>query len=846
MRILLFFLSILFCFTCKNNLPAPTNGTIVLDPDAEDGDSQLKREKWFELMHQAKPGTNWKAIEYKTARKKAFLKKQLLAKDGQESIVDSLLYGEWFEIGSNNQAGSVHITEYDKETDFIWTIADGGTIFKGKRDGSYWEVVNQDFRFSKHLLKIIDINGTKRVLACIAGLPHYSDDLGKTWISSIGTPEITESSGGSRKFNMSYHNDELHIFCISKKDYWSNGAVFLSKDLGETYQEVYALQTSNWNSFDLCVPHNSNRVFLLYDVNPANPFMREFNFESNSFEAVGLTDLIYNPDFRHNLVGYEKDGEIELFSYNHLDKMYRSTDLGLTWTFSGNLSARPWEVGLFVSPSKNDEIFFGEVECHKALGGGFLWQKINEWGQYYTNVEGALHADIMWFNEFETKDGEPFQLISNHGGLSISYDYLSTVNNIGLKGLNVSQYYDVKTDPNDPWFVYAGTQDQGFQRGRITNPEEPADFDQVISGDYGHITFSRNGEGMWFVYPDGAVSFYNDPKSGSSTASFTLESENETVWIPPLQEIPGSDFHEVLMAGGNADGGPGSYIIKLKYWAGWIQKENLPFDFQDFSGGQVSAIEVSPINPDIMYAATTNGFFFYSTDAGQNWELSMISVPEPHYLYGATIHASELDENVVYIGGSGYSSPPVFYSDDMGANFVGFNNNLPPTLVFELAANADESMLFAATEAGPYVYLVETDSWHDLSGVGAPNTRYWSVEWLEDQQLARFGTYGRGAWDFQIQEPVSTQRLVTKNNDLKIFPNPASSNLNINIENIEKGKYQIAILNLNGKILLKEELELQNKHLKLNQNIDNLPDGQYIVQVMNAKTQYNAKFVKLK
>ena len=847
MRSLYFLFTIILMFSCNEghpDMPAPTNGTEVLDPDSEDGDSQVKREKWFEAMHLAAPGTNWKAIEYRTALKKAELKKARLEKDGQETIVDSLLYGEWFELGSDNQSGSVHVTEYDVETDQIWTIADGGTLFKGARDGSKWEVVNQDFRFSRHLLKMVDVNGSKRLLASILGLPHYSDDLGSTWTASTGTPDPAGGSGGSRNFVFAEDKGQLQIFCVSKKDYWSNAEIYRSSDLGETYELVYNLQTYLWNSMTLCNPHHTDRIFLMYDVGQNKPFIREFNFDTNIFDPIGLSDLPYGDGFRHNLIGAQIDGELTLYSYNHLDKIHKSTDLGITWEFSGNMPASPWEVGMFISPSDPDEIFFGEVECYKALGGGFFWEKINDWGAYYSDVEGSLHADIMYFNEFETADGETFQLVSNHGGLSISYDYLTTVENIGLKGLNVSQYYDVKTDPNDPWFVYAGTQDQGFQRGKINSQNQPADFEQVISGDYGHITFSRNGEGMWFVYPGGSVSFYNNPKSGNSTANFDLESQNETVWIPPLEENPHSELNEIYMAGGHAEGLAGSFIIKLKYWAGWIQAENLPFDFHDYSGGEVSAIEVSPINPNLMYAATTNGFFFYSTDAGQNWELSMISVPEPHYLYGATIHASALDENVVWIGGSGYSSPPVFYSDDMGANFTGFNTNLPPTLVFELTANEDESMMFAATEAGPYVYLRETDSWHDLSGGTAPNTRYWSVEWLEEQQIARFGTYGRGAWDFQIQEPVSNREIVLNTQDLKIFPNPASELINIKIEALNTGEYVLEIYDMLGKRFHAQSQQITQQSNEVQLRIDHLPKGQYVLSLANDNLKYSKQFIK--
>ena len=37
-------------------------------------------------------------------------------------------------------------------------------------------------------------------------------------------------------------------------------------------------------------------------------------------------------------------------------------------------------------------------------------------------------------------------------------------------------------------------------------------------------------------------------------------------------------------------------------------------------------------------------------------------------------------------------------------------------------------------------------------GVSAPDQTYWSVEYIDEINTARFGTYGRGIWDFVIDE----------------------------------------------------------------------------------------------
>jgi len=108
----------------------------------------------------------------------------------------------------------------------------------------------------------------------------------------------------------------------------------------------------------------------------------------------------------------------------------------------------------------------------------------------------------------------------------------------------------------------------------------------------------------------------------------------------------------------------------------------------------------------------------------------------------------------VIIGGSGYSNPPVYISYDHGGSFVPLNEDLPNTLVLELAGTPDDAYFFAATEIGPYVYISEEGAWTDLAGISAPDQTYWSVEYIPELHTARFGTYGRGIWDFIIEDFV--------------------------------------------------------------------------------------------
>jgi hypothetical protein len=638
-------------------------------------------------------------------------------------------------------------------------------------------------------------------------------------------------------------NDENTIYLLSKPGYWDNLKLYKSSDKGETYTFIQELSDSSFDRFTLCKPHNTNDIYLLDRHNGQKTSIFNINQNTDQLDLLVANDSFGFGNVRANLIGVQEDTTTKLVIYNAGSEVYSSADFGDTWTFQGQMPSSPWSVGIYMSPSNPDFLMYGDVECYVSSNGGASWTKVNTWGEYYDDVAGSLHAYMMYFNEFKKTSGENFLLISNHGGLSISYDYMNNKDNIGLNGLNVSQYYSVRTDPINNGFVYAGSQDQGFQRGFTFSNNEIMFFEQVISGDYGHIVFSQNGFHLWTVYPGGWVTYYSNAQSGGITASYDLESENESVWIPPLMSKPNSSANEIYMAGGDMNGGAGSHIIKLEVQGNNITPSQFPFDFYEESvGAEVSCLKTSPLNPDHWYVGTTNGRFFTSTDNGQNWEQTFDFLPEGHYLYGQTIYPSKFDENTVYFGGSGYSNPAVWKSTNGGFSFIPMSDGLPPTLVFEIVANADESMFFAATEAGPYVYIVDEHQWYDMSGMGAPSQTYWSAEYIEELDFVRFGTYGRGIWDFRIADPTGTKELLANNGNFKVYPNPTNDLIQIQINDLKSEKVSLKILDISGKTIKEEQIAVQpSQEFQIERSLKGLPKGIYILTVKDYEQIYSAK-----
>ena len=794
--------------------------------------SQEKRGKWFELMHRSHPNTNWRKIEYQNQRLLQLPSSTSLRNNcGFRQFANSQFSGRWIERGSSNQAGSILDITYFESTDQIWAIADGGSLWKRSRNYNDWEVINQDLRLNRGLLQFIDHQNQPRLLAFINNWLHYSDDFGITWTGTNASNTV-ENYYGYFRHPIVTNGPKSRIIFLSKPSYWSDLQLVYSDDDGEHLQNISILDDHDPNNFDLVSMPDTDEVWLLKRSAIGRLEIYQVDFENKRL-------LLLNPDPKLDAGQGEMEAQFGLRSdslalYTYLNDplsnetyYYYTTTGGQTWKKLANLPIQPWTSTLYISTQDPTVQYIGAVDAYKSIDGGESWEAINYWWEYYDDINHSLHADIMDVQEFKTSQGEYFTLISNHGGLNISYDQFNQMENLGLYDLHVSQYYSVRTNPNDPNMIYAGSQDQGLQAAIDIQSDSIIAFHQLIGGDYGHLSFTADGQSLWAVYPGGLIFFVEDVQSGMITASYELNSEDETVWLPPLHSGISLSEKTAFLAGGNPAGGPGSYLISLKFEEGIIQATRGEFDFlSEAVDGTISAIEMAAVDSNYQYVATTNGRFFYSHDGGNHWTQSLEFLPQGNYLYGQTILASAKNPKSVYLAGSGYSNPAVLFSDDGGKTFVEKSNGLPNTLVYDLALNHDESLLFAATEAGPFVFVAEQATWYYLGNACTPNQTFWSVEYIPDLERVRFGTYGRGIWDLELRSnpPTAVTTPPQLAPTVTIFPNPAHDFLHIEVIKPEE-EYQI--FNTKGQIVKRGKL--QDKITSI--SVENWLPGTYYFQL---------------
>ena len=710
------------------------------------------RKEYIDMIHKRGPEVDWVKMDSDFRKERAFnntrLRREYINENGywengqSEIFLNRDLEGVWQERGSNNLAGRVHTIDVDFDNDLIYLASSGGNIWKGTIDGEDWQSLNDYMQIRDiKILKLIETDDFRRLLIGSSDGFFYTDDEGVTITQSSGLG-LPLFSGQFYRFIIKGDSDNLAIYALVKESDGGNKvSIYKSADFGESFERIYFDTHQSDGSYDIWTnQYGDSDIFFL----KRGDLYKIANIGLPPTEEVVFVSEITEPNSGEHLLTGGVDGD--LFLYAKIDdQLYFSENEGQDWESLGTLPSFTFFRNSFKSSNVNkDVICIGGVDLYRSENGGNNWETVNDWWEYYDDPTVYLHADIPDIQFILDPDGNEFTFVSTDGGLYVSYDGLDEVLNISENGLGVSQYYSTYTARYSPYKVYAGSQDQGFQR-RIDLANSIYDFEQVISGDYGHLVSPNQGESIWSVYP-GFVLLYPDAANSNDGIFWDFQGDGY-LWLPPLMADP-EDENVVYIAGGGINGG--NHIIKLTKIGNTISPEEIAFPFND----TVTAMAYSPIDSSHWYVLTYNGTFYHSTDYGSSWQMYGFNGPDSHYFYGSTIHPSNQTLGKVVIGGSGYSNYPVFISYNHGQSFQNFSQGLPNTMVFEIDGTLSDQVLFAATELGPYAYVDGEDEWINIMGLTAPDQTYWSLEYVPEINTARFGTYGRGIWDFIIDENI--------------------------------------------------------------------------------------------
>jgi hypothetical protein len=765
--------------------PTTRAGTIVL-PEQDEELQNRRREQWLEEIHRAAPGTDWRMIADANREQLRLLLEGLTPEN-------ATLSGSWSELGADGVTGrTLCVAQSSVDASQLYVGTGLGGMWLGPALGGSALSPHTD-ALGIGVQQIVIVPRTGRddfVLADGASMLYCSGNGGATWSVPTISPSLPYNFWNARRLVQDAASP-TRVFALVDSWYWT----------GTKWEaHTFLLRSENGGAAftvlrsDLLAPAVDiwmNRLaggtlWLLAGNQLSRSTDHGASFTSISTLPAATPDQV-------SLVGSEA-GAPKLYAALHTGsawKLFSTANRGVSWQVRTAPSGWWGVLGACITDSA--KVFVGGVECSRSTNGGTSFTRINAWGDYYGDPLHKLHADIRGIQSLIVPTGPGTTAeriyISTDGGTYLLSVGSATPTNLTLTGLRNAQYYSVRSNRTTPSRISVGSQDQGFQ----TTTSAPS-FTQAISGDYGHLTSARSANDLvWATYPGFMMLQLTEspptfewPSSGTN-----FPSDPHIPWMPAILADP--DHASQVIFGGR-------YLWRITRTASLTYTYANLRDFDAGNGDQVGVVAIAPTDHNRWYVATYQGRLYYSTNAGVSFTASASTGPSSHYFYGSDLLVSPTSRDTAYVCGSGLSGPAVYRTTDGGVTWNPYGTGMPATLAHRLAFDSAHRLLFAATEAGPF--LCTGGKWLSLLTAvpGAPLTDYWDAEYVPSAGVVRFATYGRGLWDFQTASLVavapSSRELGVR---LALHPNPSRSGVRLDFSQNEAGPVRIDVFDVTGR-----------------------------------------------
>ncbi|MCX7880537.1 MAG: YCF48-related protein [Ignavibacteria bacterium] len=642
---------------------------------------------------------------------------------------------EWRPIGPFDIGGRIKsIVFHPLNQNVAYAAAAAGGIWLTSNLGQSW---NPIFDFENGIAfgaLAIDVNSPNVIWAgtgesVLGGGMIYlgngiykSTDAGRTW-KLMGLTEV----GAFSRIYVHPLNSNLIVAGATIR----RPGLYLSTDAGNSWQRVFA-----GNVTDLSInPKDENEIIIgvnadgiYYTSDKGKTWSRRVNGIETGFGRISVQFAPSAPDIAYTLLDISSQGYI-----------YRTTNKGQTWTLV----------------YKGDQSFFNNqgfynnfIEVHPqnpniVLAGGIdLWRTGD--GKNWTNVSNSgsnrIHVDQHCAAFFPKNPN--LVLLGNDGGVYFSSDagYSWVPKNSNLQ---VTQFYGFDIDNTKPNVNFGGTQDNGT----LGNQSEVWGF--IAGGDgFRTVVDYLNPD---IVYgqttPGGRISPF---KLNLRTGDFAYLNNginlNENVWDPPLIIDP--NFNNILY------NGRVRLYVSYNFGANWEVLRTPP------SSGRFTAVDVSSLNSEYIVAGTSVGDVFLSTNAGESWEVLSNNGLVNRWV--TDIAFSPFRLNTIYVTFSGFFTPHIFKSTDLGKTWLNISRTFPDIPVNTIAIHPlNEDILFVGTDIGVFVSYDGGNNWFPY-GKKLPRSPVTELKFLkyklsQETTRLRAATHGRGIWEVEVPLEIITE-----------------------------------------------------------------------------------------
>ncbi|MBE0432979.1 T9SS type A sorting domain-containing protein [candidate division WOR-3 bacterium] len=811
---------------------APREEEQYAEHEEEEGE---KPHDWF-YMQRAYPQRLVNAEAHQTAYRQAQAMAQEYAGRSQ---------GVWIPKGPTNIGGRITgIALHPSNGNIIYAGAADGGVLKSTDGGVNWTMLTDHFITLSVGDVAIDPNNPNTVYAGLgeanlAGDNYDGDgvyrtiDGGATW-TNIGLAQT------KRIGRVAVHPDDADIIFIAGAgaQFSTDSArgVYRTTDAGTTWEKVLYISDST-SAIDLRInPNHPDTVYAAMWERLRSPVRRK---------AGGITSGIYRStdmgttwtELTGGLPSGANVGRIGIAlcqastnvlyatytdSIGYLDAIYKTTDGGNSWF---ETSGQPpsylyynfgWYFGqIRVHPANPDIAFVLGVPLYRTTNGGNSWSDVS--GIQHVDHH-ALEFDMTNMNHVvDGNDGGVYY--SNNGGSVWTKSY----------NLPITQFYAATIDELNPQRTYGGTQDNGTLR---TLTGDLDDWEMIYGGDgfyciidytNANIIYAESQYGNLVKSTNGGNSFYS--------ATSGIGSYDRANWSTPVVMDPYNNL--VLYYGANR-------LYKTTNGAGLWNAISGDLTNGPGSGnlvyGTITTIAVSRTDSNVTYVGTDDANVWVTTNAGTNWTSINAGLPD------RWVTRVAIDPNsaaVAYVTFSGYRydsyQPHVFRTTDYGAQWTDISSNLPEVPINVIVIDPQNtSVLYIGTDYGVYYTTDAGAAWQPL-GTGLPYSAVDDLVLHNGTHVLRVATHGRSFFEFDLDQigVVEEEGLpgvgVTGVSLQVASPSRNSIRLSYRVDRTDA--VRIAVYDAAGRIVQKlvDEVVSSGRH-ELVRNVD-LPAGTYFIRL---------------
>ena len=543
--------------------------------------------------------------------------------------------------------------------------------------------------------------------------------------------------------------------------------------------------------------------------------------------------------------------------------LFRSDDRGDSWRKvydTPDINFRPFYYSDIRVDPTNPEIVY-------ALSGGLTRSK--DGGRTFENIGRGVHGDhqALWIDPLD-----PERILSgSDGGYQVSYDGAATwkiINNVEL-----SQFYHIAYDLQEPYYVCGGLQDNGSWCGPSATPFQEGilkDDWHTISGGDGfyavpaldrpHILFSNLQGGPIFMTDLRAWttrSIHPYPNRIGSAGDAMADHKYRFNWDAPIALSPHDP--RTVYYGGNVlfrtrDDGQSWDVIspdlttndkdKQQSSGGPIYVDNTAAEFHS----AIMTIAESPVQRGVIWVGTDDGNLQVTRDDGATWTNVTGNVRGlPPNSWVSRIEASYHDAGTAYAAIDRHQendfAPYLYKTTDFGRTWTALRGNLPENGYAHVIREdpTTPNLLYAGTELGVYVSWDGGRQWSSLR-LNLPPVAVRDIQVHPRANDLILGTHGRGAWILDDLTPVQQLAAAVRGGDTHLFPirpavrwemagrsansgsetfaaenPPYGALVHFYLTSVPEGGIRVAITDAQGKAV--RELRIRDAHVGVNRAV---------------------------